>query len=199
MIPMSAVIASGALCLTMTGSGVDPANLSKTAVSLRNNAPHTIHKHTHAPHSSKRTVASVTAMAELNSVLADGDPLRDFSVKHTYECKLTAYGPGFASTGKHLGDPGYGVTASGRIALPQHTVAVDPNLIPLGTLVYIDGIGYRVAEDVGGAIKGQHIDLYFPSDGDALLFGVKRNVKVFVFAQEHEPLPAKQTWSYPEN
>ncbi|MBD1371240.1 G5 domain-containing protein [Hazenella sp. IB182357] len=43
------------------------------------------------------------------------------------------------------------------------TIAVDPNVIPLGTRLYVPGYGYGVAEDTGGAIKGNKIDLFFPT------------------------------------
>ncbi len=103
------------------------------------------------------------------------------TVAQSFDCKLTAYGPGFESTGKKPGDPGYGITATGKRAQPSRTIAVDPHTIPLGSLVYIDGVGYRVAEDVGGAIRGHHIDIYFQTDGQARAFGVKRHVRVFVY------------------
>lgn len=66
-----------------------------------------------------------------------------------------------------------GITASGTIATPQRTVAVDPSVIPLGTLLYIDGI-YYVAEDTGGAIKGKKIDICVATHEAALNAGVKR-------------------------
>lgn len=129
---------------------------------------------------------AVRAMAALGPVFQTAETLRRLEVERALDCKLTAYGPGMESTGKRPGDPAYGVTASGRLAQPLHTVAVDPRLIPLGSLLYIDGIGYRVAEDVGGAVKGPHIDLYFPRDEEARIFGVKRHVKVYVFG--HPPI-----------
>lgn len=43
----------------------------------------------------------------------------------------------------------------------QGTVAVDPKVIPLGTKIYVPGYGFGVAEDIGGAIKGNKIDLGF--------------------------------------
>ncbi|MGO1580404.1 MAG: 3D domain-containing protein [Peptoniphilaceae bacterium] len=64
-------------------------------------------------------------------------------------------------------------------------VAVDPRVIPLGSKLYIestDGFpsyGYAVAEDTGGAIKGNSIDLFYNSNSQANRFG-RRNVKVYV-------------------
>jgi 3D (Asp-Asp-Asp) domain-containing protein len=63
-------------------------------------------------------------------------------------------------------------TASGAVAEAGKTIAVDPEVIPLGSTVYIDGKEY-VAEDVGGAIKGNRIDIYSSSHDEALNLGVK--------------------------
>ncbi len=127
------------------------------------------------------TLTHVESIATMAPVLSAVENMPKLLVSRTLLCKLTAYGPGYESTGKRPGDPGYMVTASGKMATPKRTIAVDPKLIPMGSLVYIDSIGYRVAEDVGGAVKGEHIDVYFPSDNEAVRFGVRRNVKVIVF------------------
>lgn len=58
------------------------------------------------------------------------------------------------------------------------SIAVDPNVIPYGTEVIIDGHTY-IAHDTGGAIDGNHIDVYFDNHQDALNFGVRR-AEVFV-------------------
>ncbi|RYL94394.1 peptidoglycan-binding protein [Sporolactobacillus sp. THM7-4] len=58
-------------------------------------------------------------------------------------------------------------------------VAVDPSFIPLGTKLYVEGYGYAIAGDTGGAIKGRKIDLLFSSNSDALQWG-RRTVKVKV-------------------
>ncbi|OIK16739.1 hypothetical protein BIV60_03130 [Bacillus sp. MUM 116] len=58
-------------------------------------------------------------------------------------------------------------------------VAVDPSIIPLGTKVFVEGYGYAVAADTGGAIKGYKIDLFFPSRTQAYSWGV-RKVKIKV-------------------
>ena len=61
-------------------------------------------------------------------------------------------------------------TASGTHAAEGRTVAVDTDIIPLGSIVEIDGHEY-VAEDTGSAIQGERIDIYFTSHNDALAFG----------------------------
>ena len=59
------------------------------------------------------------------------------------------------------------------------TVAVDPNVIPLGSVLYVEGYGPAVAADTGGDIKGQRIDLYMDSYEEAIQFG-RREVQVEV-------------------
>lgn len=67
-----------------------------------------------------------------------------------------------------------GITASGTIATPERTIAVDTSKIPYGTEVEIDGFGTYVAEDCGGAIKGNRIDIFFADHEQAMNFGVQR-------------------------
>lgn len=69
-------------------------------------------------------------------------------------------------------------TARGH-ALRRGYVSVDPSVIPLGTEVYVEGYGYAVADDTGGAIIGHKIDLAMDSYDEAIQFG-RRNVKVYV-------------------
>lgn len=95
-------------------------------------------------------------------------------------CTLTAYTAGPESTGKRPGQPGYDITSTGRRAIQGQTVAVDPSVIPYGTKLYIPGLGFRVAEDSGGAIIGDHIDIFFNSLRVARQFGVKRHMKVYI-------------------
>jgi 3D (Asp-Asp-Asp) domain-containing protein len=71
-------------------------------------------------------------------------------------------------------DPGNGSYTYGGNLLRKGLVAVDPAVIPLGTRLYIQGYGYAVADDIGGAIKGNRIDLAFDSHSDAMNFGIQR-------------------------
>jgi N-acetylmuramoyl-L-alanine amidase len=58
-------------------------------------------------------------------------------------------------------------------------IAVDPNVIPLGTKVHVEGYGYATASDTGGAIKGNKIDIHVPTKEKAYDWG-RRNVKVTI-------------------
>ncbi|GLX70854.1 3D domain-containing protein [Paenibacillus glycanilyticus] len=93
---------------------------------------------------------------------------------------LTAYSAGVASTGKDEDHPGYGITASGARVQEGRTIAVDPDVIPIGWWVYIEGIGFRRAEDTGSAINGNKIDVYFDSTSYANKFGRKKGYTVYV-------------------
>ena len=70
-------------------------------------------------------------------------------------------------------------TTSGTIPVAGRTVAVDPDIIPLGSKILIDGHEY-IAEDTGSGVKGNHIDIYFDSHEEALEWGV-RTLEVQVF------------------
>ena len=59
------------------------------------------------------------------------------------------------------------------------TISVDPRVIPLGTKLYVEGYGFGVAEDTGGAIKGNKIDVFVDSYNEAMNWG-RRNVKVYI-------------------
>ena len=106
----------------------------------------------------------------------------------TYYCVLDSVSVTYYCTcqrccGKAPDHPAYGITASGTRATPYRTVAVDPSVIPLGADVlvdYGDGAGLRRyrAEDTGGAIKGNRIDLCVGSHAKALQLG-RRTATVY--------------------
>lgn len=105
-------------------------------------------------------------------------------IKKVINTTLTAYTAGVESTGKKASHPEYGITYSGLKAKEGRTIAVDPNVIPLGSTVFIEGIGIRKAEDIGSAIRGSRIDVFMNDLGQAREFGVKKNVKVYVLDRD---------------
>ena len=95
------------------------------------------------------------------------------------EFKLTAYCPCTKCCGKwgeNRPTDANGnmivVTASGRYAKENWTVAADTSMLPFGTRIYINGYEYEV-QDRGGAVKGNRIDIYFDDHQEALNFGVQ--------------------------
>ncbi len=65
-----------------------------------------------------------------------------------------------------------GHTATGALVGPE-SVAVDPSVIPLGTRIYVPGIGERSADDTGGLIIGDHIDIWEPTYSQCADWGVR--------------------------
>ncbi len=92
--------------------------------------------------------------------------------------KATAYCSCKRCCDKDPSDKWYGITATGKKAR-WGTVAVDKRVIKLGSTLRIKGFPNTIfrAEDVGGAIKGKHLDVWFPSHREALKFGV-RNINI---------------------
>jgi len=117
-----------------------------------------------------------------------GEPARDVVLKTTGYCpcgeccnwrRNWLLRPVIAS-GPNRGRPkAVGITASGVRARPG-TIAADIKLFPYGTIMYVPGYGYGRVEDVGGDIKGYHIDLFFRTHRRALEWGVhKKKVQVW--------------------
>ena len=87
--------------------------------------------------------------------------------------EATAYAPDMISCGKTDGITAIGLRAGYGI------VAVDRRVIPLGTRLYVEGYGPALAGDVGGAIRGNRIDLCYNTHAEAVRFG-RRMVKVHI-------------------
>lgn len=70
-------------------------------------------------------------------------------------------------------------TATGTTPKSNRTIAVDPTVIPLGSIIYIEGYGYFIAEDTGSAVKGRRIDVFVDTHKEALQNG-KRLANVYL-------------------
>lgn len=100
-----------------------------------------------------------------------------FSRRRTLTMEATAYDP----SPRTIGPGATGRTKNGMIAR-FGVVAVDPKVIPLGTLLFVEGYGFAIAADIGGGIRGKEIDLCFNERSTALAFG-RRMVRVHVFGR----------------
>lgn len=84
---------------------------------------------------------------------------------------VTAYCPCEKCCGAYAN----GYTATGAKAIQGVTIAADPDVLPMGTEIELDGHTYTV-QDTGGAIAGNRLDLYFDSHEDALRWGVREKI-----------------------
>lgn len=114
-----------------------------------------------------KPVSKVVAVSRM-SALASRHGTRAYSMRMS----ASAYAP------FHCGGSKSGRAATG-IPARKGVVAVDPRVIPLGTNLYVEGYGYCVAADTGGAIKGNRIDLCFDTYREAIRFG-RRTVTVHI-------------------
>ncbi len=106
--------------------------------------------------------------AEEPAKKASAEPAQEESVAKELSVEATAYTADCAGCS--------GVTATGvnlKDNPDQKVIAVDPSVIPLGSKVYVEGYGYATAADTGGAIKGNKIDVFIPSEDQARDFGRK--------------------------
>lgn len=114
-----------------------------------------------------------------DSLLVAATKIENVKVTHYCVCEKCC--------GKSTSHPDYGVTASGRYATPYVSVAVDTNIISLGSDVLVDyGDGvleYYRADDTGSGVGGKHIDLCVSSHEEAINLGV-RTATVYVVPQE---------------
>ena len=100
--------------------------------------------------------------------------------RYVGECKISAY---CCELYAHICGDGDGLTATGIPATPG-VVAVDPEVIPLGSTVIIDGQAYLVA-DTGGAVRGNHVDIAVATHQEALELGT-RTAEVWVVADDEQ-------------
>ena len=98
------------------------------------------------------------------------------------------------------GGTGTGRTATGLPA-GYGLVAVDPRVIPFGTVLYIEGYGMAIAADKGRAIRGHKIDLCYATRQQAMQFG-RRKVRVYILRAAPAappPKPPEDAEDAPEN
>ena len=113
--------------------------------------------------SKAETVTDGTGKLEAESTeAADWKSAGTFKVTHYCNCERCQ--------GEYVG-----TTATGTVPKAGRTIAVDPSAIPLGSVVKINGQEY-VAEDTGGAIKGNRVDIFVADHSEAIVKGIKEEI-----------------------
>lgn len=125
-------------------------------------------------------------------------PVDDLSRYEAVDVLATGYTAGVESTGKSKSHPAYGITKSG---VQVHrgiysTVAADPDVFPIGSVLYIPDYGYGVVADTGAAIKGKRLDLYFKTVREVYDKWGKRNITVYIIEKGDGKLTQKQFEKY---
>lgn len=136
----------------------------------------------------KRTLSVLSPeLTAMSHELVESEPLRledeiDWSVYPSKTVTATGYTAGVESTGKNPDHPLYGITFSGvKVKRDLYsTIAADPNVFPIGTILFIPDYGYGVVADTGSAIKGNIIDLYYETVDEVFNHWGKRQVEVFI-------------------
>lgn len=123
----------------------------------------------------------------VNAAIDSGNYIISLSESNQATSNSVGNSSGYLSTYSMIATAytGHGITAMGlkpvRDPNGLSTVAIDPSVIPLGSKVYVEGYGYAIASDTGGAIKGNKIDVYMNSNEECFAFG-RRTVTVNVIA-----------------
>lgn len=117
-----------------------------------------------------------TTSTQKRTITASGQTPKQYAEK--FRGNISAYTNGLSETGKTSRHPDYGITASGHRAKAGVTVAAGRH-IPYGTVLYIEGIGYRTVHDRGGAIKGNKIDVFMSNMAQVNAFG-RRHLDVYI-------------------
>lgn len=118
----------------------------------------------------------------------------DWSKYPTQKVVATGYTAGVESTGKHPDHPSYGITYSGvKVKRDLYsTVAADPAVFPIGTILFIPDYGYGVVADTGGAIKGNRLDLYYETVKDVYNNWGKKKLDVYIIEMGNGKLTEEQ-------
>jgi 3D (Asp-Asp-Asp) domain-containing protein len=124
-------------------------------------------------HAEYKTIKSELKLIKQANVIATRGTT-EIRLKNLGTFTITAYTSGFESTGKNIGDKGYGITASGEEVKEYHTIASDWSVLPKGSKVLIgDNPTIYTVTDKGGTIKGNKLDIYIADLNEALNFGKK--------------------------
>ncbi|MCY7694282.1 3D domain-containing protein [Bacillus altitudinis] len=175
-----------ALMTSFTGiSGVEPSDLAAWV------------KETDAG----KHVSSFLKHPKRQTMAVKSDELRAVSLEEAFNWNdypkqkvvATGYTAGVESTGKTKEHQAYGITYSGvKVKRDLYsTVAADPSVFPIGTVLFIPNYGYGVVADTGKAIKGHKLDLYYETVDDVYREWGKKVLDVYVIKKGEGTLTEK--------
>ncbi|WP_409251845.1 3D domain-containing protein [Bacillus sp. SCS-153A] len=152
----------------------------------------------------KRAKSLRTLIAATEPVVAKPKSLEhaiDWSQYPKSNVTATGYTAGIESTGKLPSDPAYGITYSGvKVKRDLYsTVAADPDVFPIGTILFIPGYGYGVVADTGSAIKGHKLDLYYETVDEVYEHWGKKELEVYIVTKGTGKLTEEELTALNEN
>ena len=121
---------------------------------------------------------------EVDKLTAELNAQTDLTLTYAGAFSCTAY---CAEEYAHICGEGHGITSSGAKVQPGVTVAADTSVLPYGTVVYIEGVGLRVVQDTGGAVKGNKLDVAVNTHAEALSWSGWGSRRVWVISGGVEP------------
>ncbi|GKU83182.1 3D domain-containing protein [Niallia sp. NCCP-28] len=132
----------------------------------------------------KKVQAEKTQVSSSREVLGEKPLLenRDWSAYPKKKVVATGYTAGYESTGKTPNDPLFGITYSGvKVKRDLYsTIAADPKVFPIGTILFIPEYGFGVVADTGSAINGNKLDLYYKTVDDVYKKWGKKTLDVYI-------------------
>lgn len=134
----------------------------------------------------KPATNEILAIGTVRAIKVPASRGTDVRYSKVLNVNSTAYTFDFNPNTGRRDDPSCGTATripAKRIPDGISTIAVDPRVIPLRTLVYVDGYGYAIAADTGGSIRGNIIDVFMDKFAEASKWG-RRNTKVYILKDQ---------------
>ena len=131
-----------------------------------------------------RKAVVLASIEEQGKLTAELNAQTDLTLTYAGAFSCTAY---CSEEYAHICGEGHGITSSGAKVQPGVTVAADTSVLPYGTVVYIEGVGLRVVQDTGGAVKGNKIDVAVNTHAEALSWSGWGSRRVWIISGGIEP------------
>ena len=131
-----------------------------------------------------RKAVVLASIEEQGKLTAELNAQTDLTLTYAGAFSCTAY---CSEEYAHICGEGHGITSSGAKVQPGVTVAADISVLPYGTVVYIEGVGLRVVQDTGSAVKGNKLDVAVNTHAEALSWSGWGSRRVWIISGGVEP------------